>query len=148
MMSVVASAMLCGALMSLTPEGSCRGLLRILCAMAMTVCILQPIAGRDFLLSMPLPDADAGAEFIAQGKKEAHEAMASIIKQRVEAYILDKAAGLGAELEVEITLTEDPVPVPETALIHGPASPSARAQLERSLETDLGITKEHQNWIG
>ena len=57
----------------------------------------------------------------------ARDSMADIIKEETEAYILDKAADLHANLRVEVAVGEDNLPAAVT--ISGEASPYARRQI-------------------
>jgi len=147
-LGVTAAAMLCGAALSLSPEGTARELLRLLGGIALTACLLRPLAGGRLSLELPELDPWQGEQIAAEGEKEARDAVAAVIKSKAEAYILDKAAALEADLEVEIILDRGEVPVPQAAVIRGTVSPYARGRLESILSSELGITKEHQQWTG
>ena len=82
----------------------------------------------------------------AMGENLARDSMADIIKEETEAYILDKAADLHANLRVEVAVGEDNLPAAVT--ISGEASPYARRQIQAMIANDLGISKENQKWIG
>ena len=74
--------------------------------------------------------------------------MRTIIKGETEAYILDKAASLGVELEVDVLL-EDMYPMaPKTVRLSGSVSPYVRNRLQNIIAEELGISKENQIWIG
>ena len=147
-LSLAASAMLCGALLSISPEGTVRQLLRLLSGLLLTICVLRPVVGVELPLEFPAPELSEAEAVTAQGEKAAYEAIAGIIKRESEAYILDKAAELGAQVEVEIRLEKGELPVPCAAVIRGQVSPYARGRLEEYLSSELGITKEYQQWIG
>ena len=89
---------------------------------------------------------DDAEDAAAMGENLARDSMADIIKEETEAYILDKAADLHANLHVEVTVGEDNLPVAVT--ISGEASPYARRQIQAIIANDLGIAKENQKWIG
>lgn len=145
-LSVTAAAILCGAAVSLSPEGTARELIRFVAGALLTVCLLRPLVGARWELALPRLDTSAGEELAAQGENQAAQAVADIIKAQLQAYILDKAAALGAEVEVELTLEEGVLPVPREATIRGTAAPYARQQLEKILSSQLGIPKERQQW--
>ena len=147
-LSVTAAAMLCGAALSLSPEGSAKELLRLLGGMALAVCLLRPLVGGTFRIELPGVDPGLGEQIAAEGEKEAQKALADIIKSETEASILDKAAALEASVEVEVTLDQGSPPLPQTVVIRGGVSPYARGRLESILSSELGITKEHQQWTG
>ena len=89
---------------------------------------------------------DDAEDAAAMGENLARDSMADIIKEETEAYILDKAADLHANLRVEVTVGEDNLPAAVT--ISGEASPYARRQIQAMIANDLGISKENQKWIG
>ena len=149
LLSVVAAAVVCWMVTSLLrKEGAVGSLGRLLCGVFMTVTILSPV------VSWRLPDigvytdsfsADA-AEAVAVGKCVSSAAMAEIIKQQCEAYILDKADDFGARLTVTVSMTSDTVPMPCAVRISGEYSPYARLRLGEIIEEDLGIGEEAQVW--
>lgn len=145
-LSVTAAAILCGTAVSLSPEGTARELIRFVAGAVLTVCLLRPLAGAKWTLSLPRADSSAGEALAADGEKQASQAMADIIKEQLRAYILDKAAALGAEVEAEFTLEDGDIPVPEAVTIRGTAAPYARQRLEEILSSQLGIPKERQQW--
>lgn len=89
---------------------------------------------------------DDAEDAAAMGENLARDSMADIIKEETEAYILDKAADLHANLRVEVAVGEDNLPAAVT--IFGEASPYARRQIQAMIANDLGISKENQKWIG
>ena len=64
-----------------------------------------------------------------------------------EAYILEKANGLGMDIHPEITLSNDNPPVPYAVTIEGMCTPFARKQLSVYLHQNLGLSEEYQTWI-
>ena len=100
-----------------------------------------------YRLAMVYLGSHADAEdAAAMGENLARDSMADIIKEETEAYILDKAADLHANLRVEVAVGEDNLPAAVT--ISGEASPYARRQIQAMIANDLGISKENQKWIG
>ena len=87
---------------------------------------------------------DDAEDAAAMGENLARDSMADIIKEETEAYILDKAADLHANLRVEVAVGEDNLPAAVT--ISGEASPYARRQIQAMIANDLGISKENQKW--
>jgi hypothetical protein len=73
--------------------------------------------------------------------------MAERIIQQTQAYILDKARSLDAELTVEVFLGDGTIPVPIGVRLEGNISPYARKLLSQMLQDDLGIPAEEQIWI-
>ena len=85
-------------------------------------------------------------EAATAGEQQAKSALRESIKQRTEAYILDKAKTLAAQVAVEVTLSNEAIPVPIAVRISGNISPYARMQLQTILQEELGIPKEAQAW--
>ena len=61
---------------------------------------------------------------------------------------MDTALALQADLTVEVMLSLDEVPVASSVQLQGNISPYARQALQQWLQDDMGIPKEHQQWIG
>ena len=90
-------------------------------------------------------EADA-AHAVSQGQTAAKKELAKSISAGVEAYILDKATQYDAALAVQVTLSEDAIPIPVAVTIYGSISPYGKKQLQKVIENDLGIAKEDQIW--
>ena len=84
----------------------------------------------------------------AVGTSMADDALRQIIKTETEAYILDKAAQFDLQLDVQVALTDDVIPVPESVQLTGSVSPYVKSRLQILISNDLGIPKEQQLWTG
>ncbi len=148
-LSVTAAAVICGLLGKLLPKGGTAASVgKLLMGLFLAVTILSPWAG---LQVSKWDDLTGGfyqqAQEAAQdGKQQSQESLCAIIKQRCEAYILDKAGDLHLDVEVSVTLTDDSVPAPSSVTITGAAAPYAKARLQDIIAQDLGIPKEKQLW--
>ena len=148
-LSVVAAAILCAVLNTVGGKSkSGETVFKLVTSLFLTFVIIRPIAKielreLDGLISDWKLEA-AAASAIGEGYYE--EALAEVIQQECEAYILDKARALDVELEITVTLDGDRLP--EEAVVQGRLSPFAKAQLQKVLTEDLGIAKERQIWIG
>lgn len=147
---VTSAALICAIVLSVTKKGPSGEMIRLLCGVILTFTALQPLTGLDLqVLATSSAQFQRGGEAAAaSGKAWARSAAADIIKGECEAYILDKAAALRAEVEVEIELSQDAVPVPIRAEIRGNLSPYHRLVLSDVLQEELGIAKEDQRWSG
>ena len=58
---------------------------------------------------------------------------------------MDKAHSLGADIQVEVMLSNEQYPVPKQVRLKGDVAPYARTQLIKFLE-ELGISEENQIW--
>lgn len=150
-LSVVAAAIICAILRSiLGDKGNTAGMVKLICGLFLAFTVVRPIAEIQIgELALFTDGIEAEArQAVSAGEIYAWESMAAIIKAESEAYILDKAKSLGAELTVEVTVSSDASPVPTAARITGAVSPAAKTQLQTILEEDLGIPKECQIWTG
>ena len=144
-LSVISAAVILGILKGIWGGSP---LMKLVGGLFLTLVILQPLARFDFSDMRDYYSAfsQMGSSFAAQGELQAAEAGRSIIKEQVEAYILDKAKDLGAQIQVSVELGEDDTLV--SACLEGAVSPYTKAELEQILEAELAIAKENQLWIG
>ena len=124
-LSIVAAAVLCGIIPNFLDDKTTSGkILNLLSAILMTITIIAPIKQfsfyefNDYMGSIKLD----GQRYAMDGNNEAQESIQRIIKSESEAYILDKAKNLDAEITVEVELNvEENVPCGVT--ITGAVSP-------------------------
>ena len=147
--SVTAATILCGIIKGMSEKTSCGKIMKLVCGLFLGFTVIKPITQIDLtqLTEVSLPFADEAVHAAALGENLSEKAMADIIKQETETYILDKAAAINVSLEVSVTVEGDP-PVPVAAQLSGEVSPYAKQQLERILWEDLGISKENLEWTG
>ena len=147
--SVIAVATICAlAQKFIGDKGTIASILKLMTGIAMTLAVLSPITDLDFtgvdgFTNQYVYDAQHAVE---EGKQITKETLCNIITQQTEAYILDKATKLGADLSVKITVSDEDIPRPQTVTIQGAISPYARRVLQSTIETDLGISREYQEW--
>lgn len=149
LMRIVAAAIICAIVTRLTgSRGTLSAVVRMIAGVFLTLSVAAPFLSlsltgwEDLRLDLSV-DASLAAD---AGYRQTKEAISKGIKQRCEAYILDKAKALNAELTVEVTLTDDDLPVPQSVRLKGEISPYAKTQLMQMIATDLGIEKEKQLW--
>ena len=145
---IVAAALLCGIIVSLTKRSSSGNIVRMLCGVFMTIVLIQPIAGANVSVwESILPDITGDAEAVAsEGAAAAEDIRREYIKQRVQAYILSRAKTMEADIQANVSLDEDCIPV--SVSIAGRISPLSRSRLSQMIASELGIPKERQEWIG
>ena len=151
LIAVTAAAIICGITKCISGEKTVSGaILRLMAGIVMTVTVLSPV------VQLNLKDLPAlSDDIISQAKAAAtigtemtREEINAVISERTEAYILDKAAGFGASLEVEICMAKDGSYRPETIILYGSVAPYAKSRLQSIIEEDIQIAKENQQWIG
>ncbi len=148
-LSVTAAAMVCGIIVGMTQKNSAHPILKLVCGLFLAFTVIKPITEIDLmeLVEVSLPYSQDAVQAASWGEKLSRDATVAIIKEKAEAYILDKAAARNVTLEVEITVDGDP-PVPTAVRLSGEVSPYAKQELVQILSEDLGIPKENQQWTG
>ena len=145
--SVTAAALICGAVSCIIGKnGGISKLLKLLCGIFLAAAVIKPVVDvkiddLSFFSNRLGVDAD---QVVAIGKEMAADEMNRIIKEKSEAYILDKAMSLGAKVEVMIKLENS---VPTGITVKGDVSPFLKSQLSACIIQDLGILQEDQIWI-
>lgn len=147
---IIVAALLCAIVKNFTGSSPVtHSIVKTLCAVFLALTIFSPLIQVDiksvtdeiFAFSF---DADHAVE---AGSMHTTSELYSSIKQNTEAYILEKAAFYKADLSVEVTLSNDDLPVPCSVMLQGQISPYARSKLTSIISEDLGIPKENQTWI-
>ena len=150
LVQVTAAALVCGILNTIVgKKGSIAATVRVMTVILMTVTMASPIVRLRFsVVSDFWRDVRFdSAMYAQQGSDASREAVRTIIKERSEAYILDKAASLGADIRVELVLSDDALPVPVSVTLHGAVSPVGKRRLQEMIRDELGIPLEEQKWI-
>lgn len=146
LLSVAMAALICGIVQTLTGKNGYSGkIINLMSGLVMTVTVLQPIITFKFdsLPVYPGSLMDTAESVAMEGTVMAEKAMDAIIISQSESYILDKAAAMGADLEVEILLDEH---IPKSIRLRGAISPGAKAQLTAWLQENFGISPEDMQW--
>lgn len=148
--SITAAAIICSILSCLLAKSRTKDLIRFVFGVFITVTVMAPFSQLDFgeVDNLNMPFSSAVQDIIVDAERMAGTAAGEHIKEAAEAYILDKAAELNADIHVEIILSEETPPVPAAVTLYGELSPYSRQQLQNILQSDLGIAKENQQWIG
>ena len=150
-LSVIVAAVLVGLLSTLTnPKTGTGGMIKVICGIFMLTAVIQPLVGFrfEYLTDYAEQSFLEGEDAAEAGKKYSRDAMAAIITEKTRAYILDKAGLYRAEVQVEVELTGDDIPIPERITVKGNYSPKAKTELEAVIASELGVPKECQIWIG
>ena len=150
LLSVTSAALLCGILSALAGEkGSLSGLNRMISGLFLSFLVIAPLADVQIRDLSFLGEGliDQGHANVQEGEIAYDQAIRQIITDETRAYIMDKARDYGAEVQVQITLSEADPPIPESCVISGQLSPYAKQQLKKILISDLGIPEENQSWI-
>ena len=129
-------------------KNAISGIIKLVSGLFLTFVIISPLTKLDFSRVNDYLEEFTleGVEAASVGENLAKEAEGDIITGHVQAYILDKAKFYGAQLDVEVVLDQNNIPV--SVKLGGNISPYAKAQMAAIITEDLGISKEQQIWIG
>lgn len=144
---ILSVSILCGVILSFFDKKSAAaGQMKLLTGIILTITVIRPIIdvrlqNIAYYTDDICKQADIAADY---GEVVARQEMESIIKTRLQAYILDKATAWNTELEVEVFVQEC---MPVGVLLSGAVSPYVKVQLENWIAGTLDIPKEAQQWI-
>ncbi len=150
LLTITSAAILSGIITAFfSKKSSYSAVIKLLTGIFMAIAVISPWINLHFSdLSEYIAGISAdGRDLSSQGENIASKEYRAIIKSQSEAYILDKAAFMGVDLTVEITLCDSDPPVPQSVTIKGAVSPYAKAKLQDYISSQLGIPKENQIWI-
>lgn len=149
LLSIIGASIIAALLIRITDgKGSYSAIARLLTGIFLSITVLSPIAKiriadiSSYIDSFEFHAADA----VSSGEQWSVSQMHTIIKSQTEAYILEKAQSLGAELSVQVSLSDANPPVPVAADISGDIDPFTKQRLQRIIMDELGISKENQVW--
>lgn len=129
--------------------GIIGGLIKLLTGLFLTLTVISPLFHSSvFDLPQYFHSIALDTEkIIGQGQEFLNSEQMRFIKDRTETYILSKAASMGAELEVDIILSDISPNIPTGITISGDVSPYLKQKLQQIITNDLGIQEASQVWI-
>lgn len=148
-LAVVAASVLCGLILTLTGKKSTTGpVIKLLCGIFLSLTLIVPLSGPDLLDFTSYENfwSNEAEHYASFGQESASVEVGSIITEQCQAYILDKAASLGADIQVQIKLSQDEPPTPWEIHVTGSISPYAKGILKKTIIDELGIPEERQIW--
>ena len=144
-MTVICAAFILSILSALAPEGPGKETRRLAGTIFLVLTVLAPLGSSRLLPALDLTALTREGEKAAQAGKKLYEAAFSAgITERLEAYILTKAAELGLEVTARVELDREGLPL--TVELTGEAEPLAREQLAAQTARDLGLGKKAVTW--
>ena len=151
LLRVTVAALVCGIVSGFAAKRmTLAPMVKFLCSLLMVLVLLTPMASirLDSLGSFWDEISYQGDAAAFSGHAAAQEACGDIIKEKVTAYILDKAESYGSELSVEVILDDSVPPVPCALRLSGSISPYGKSAMTNTIEKELGIKAEDQIWTG
>lgn len=132
----------------ITENGSHKKMIKFATGMLIIIVAMAPITGNDiWRIELATGDLSQEAQYaLSAGQEQADNMLRRIITEQTQAYILDKAASMGAELSAQIILTDAQPPTPDIVLLTGTVSPYVKKQLSNVLIRDLAISEDKLQW--
>ena len=149
LLSLLAAAMICAIVNRLIGDkGVSAVLTKLITGLFLAFMLVRPVVDLDLtgLADITIRYETNALRAVEEGENRTRNALTQFITQQTQAYILDKAQALDADLKVEVTLSDDDIPVPVKVRLSGKASPYAKGRLQAIISEDLGIVKENQVW--
>ncbi len=146
-----AMSLLCGAAMSISPEGSVKKIMTVLCAATLIMSILMPMKEMDFSsYALELAKLEEREQSLRTEGEEINSRLNRlVIQSQYEAYIMDKAAKLGLKAEkvkVGVEWSTQGLWVPATAELECSGEEKLKVNLKEIITSELGIAPERQYW--
>ena len=151
---ICAGALICGMVQAIAPKSGSGNAVKLACGFMTAALLIGPVKSFDFeeyALSMAEIRA-LGSEYAHEAIRGSEERIKSVIEDSCEAYILDKAAELGADgIYAAVSAEVDAggaYPYPYSVELGGEAEEVLRKKLSSYIEGELGIPAERQYWSG
>ena len=147
LLGIVLTSLAGGLARQLAPQGREQSMVRLVCGLLLALAILRPLGGRDWeRLDLDMAGlAVQSGELAETYRKNQQKSLSAIIEEKTETYICDKAnqLGLACTAEVAVAVGAGGVPLPDSAVIHGPYSEA----LAGIIAEEVGIPAEKQIWL-
>lgn len=124
------------------------GIVRMISSVFLVITVISPVIKlqiKDVSQYVSALEED-GKDIIYEAKSQAESETQSIISDKVETYIEDKAASYGAVITATVGITEPDSLKPDTIAIEGEVSPYIKKILQEAITDDLGIREDRQIW--
>ncbi len=148
--AVVAAGLVTAILPELLKDGAVKQTVRLVCGVLILLLVLAPLSRLDLTaFGQYLAEIQMEQEMLETGiPVENEKILKGIIQEKTEAYILDKAGELGADITVSVTVESgDAYPYPAAARITGPLTEEQQTALAAYLAQTLAIPKERQVFL-
>lgn len=149
LLAVAAASLLAGVVLSLLPQGRMHGIVRLVGALIIVLTVVSPVLKLE-IDTMPVGSEEIhtdASDIQERALEESELLFSQLIKERCEAYILDKADQMGLELEVQIIMGHDGYPHPIGVKLSGDISSADARSLGAAIEQELGISIQQQEWV-
>ena len=150
LLSVIAAAIISGITVALINKNAIHSaIIKLLCGLFMVTTVMSPLTKLDLtdLQEFSVGFSADAKSAVDTGVSFREHQLRENITQQAEAYIQKRAKDLGADLTIDVELTEEIPPVPLTVTLSGAVSPYAKNVLCHDIENNLDIPEEKQVWM-
>lgn len=147
-LSAVCITVICGLVQMIFPSDK-RSVINFVTGLIIMVVVIAPVLSVDELSfdAMFEQICTDGEWAVKEGQEAAMQTSSVFIKEKVETYISNRAAQMGADVSAVVTLEPEPPLAPKEITLKGTVSPYVKQQLGACIEKELGIAEENQLWI-
>ena len=147
-LSIIAASIICSVIKSTVGTKTGYGkVTSLICGVFLACTFLSPLI--DFEIYdwtvFPVNIKTDAQDIASQAFDESRSQLRTIITEETEAYILEKAASIGADIHVEVLL-HDEEPIPVGVVINGNIAPYNKTVLSQYMADTLAITEDAQIW--
>ena len=149
LMHLTAAAILCSIVLRLQKGSQGTAVItKLICGIFLAYSIVKPVPelGRWEPAGIMREITQDAEEAVSWGEAVTGDALSESISKATEAYILEKANAMNADLAVEVELSDDEMPIPVSVSLSGAVSPYTKTLLSDLIKKDLNISKERQIW--
>ena len=150
LIGVTAATLICGIIRALFPDkGTIGTVIKTLLGIAMILVAVGPwtSVSVNSLYTWKEDISFDAQNIVRDAEDNVKEETRQRITEQVRSYILVKTDSLGAQVDVQVDVSNGEMPVPCAVKIVGAVSPYAKQVISQMLTSDLGIDKEAQIWI-
>lgn len=145
-------SILCGAALSLAPEGAARRAMSLVCSVVLLACATGGVKSLDFSdYAVQLSLQREREQAFLQRSEETRDALDRLVmEQEYAAYIRELGGRLSVPLDavsVKLRWSTEGVWVPDAVRLQGSADRALRETLSGRIASDLGVPNERQEWI-
>jgi len=142
--------MVCAAVLALTPEGTPKKMVRLVCGAVSVIAVLSVITQFRFddYSKYIFNSREEAKRVVSQAEEDVQVQKRIIIEESCVSYILDKGNELGAQISVRVKAmwSQEGYWYPVEAEISGACDAAAQKALTRYMENELGIREDKQIW--
>lgn len=150
LLCVVGTALICAVCRKIMDSvGTNQSLVRLVTGIVLSVAMLSPVfsfrtGSLQGIWESYYKEARECADY---GVSLSRNELSQRINQECVEYVLKEAQKLDVDAKVEVTLSKEDIPAPESVRIQASASPFARTALIQTVSEAFGLDKEKIQWI-